>query len=269
MKFAGKWMELENVILSKTLNTNGLSVVPVQFKIKADFGVGEWLSPSLNPNTFVKGKINKTFNLEKQNHTPRKHHQHHHQQHQQQQQQQQQPPPPIPANGQQDSSQNEVRNLPQYVSNELLEEAFSVFGQVERAVVIVDDGRRPSGKGIVEFSGKPAARKALDRCSEGSFLLTTFPRPVTVEPMDQLDDDEGLPEKLVIKNQQFHKEREQPPRFAQPGSFEYEYSMRWKALVERKKQQQDQVDRNIKEAREKMEMEMEVARHEHQVMLMR
>ncbi|XP_015332341.2 non-POU domain-containing octamer-binding protein-like [Marmota marmota marmota] len=98
-----------------------------------------------------------------------------------------------------------VRNLPQYVSNELLEEAFSVFGQVERAVVIVDDRGRPSGKGIVEFSGKPAARKALDRCSEGSFLLTTFPRPVTVEPMDQLDDEEGLPEKLVIKNQQFHK----------------------------------------------------------------
>ncbi|XP_058010650.1 non-POU domain-containing octamer-binding protein isoform X1 [Ahaetulla prasina] len=130
-----------------------------------------------------------------------------------------------------------VRNLPQFVSNELLEEAFSMFGQVERAVVIVDDRGRPSGKGIVEFSGKPAARKALDRCSEGSFLLTT--------------------------------EREQPPRFAQPGSFEYEYAMRWKALIEMEKQQQDQVDRNIKEAREKLEMEMEAARHEHQVMLMR
>uniref|UniRef100_A0A2K5ETF0 RRM domain-containing protein n=1 Tax=Aotus nancymaae TaxID=37293 RepID=A0A2K5ETF0_AOTNA len=120
-----------------------------------------------------------------------------------------------------------VRNLPQYVSKELLEEAFSVFGQVERAVVIVDRGR-PLGKGTVEFSGKPAARKALDRCSEGSFLLTTFPCPVTVEPMDQLDDEEGLPEK-------------QPPRFAQPGSFEYEYAMRWKALIEMEKQQQDQL----------------------------
>uniref|UniRef100_A0A2K6URD3 RRM domain-containing protein n=1 Tax=Saimiri boliviensis boliviensis TaxID=39432 RepID=A0A2K6URD3_SAIBB len=137
-----------------------------------------------------------------------------------------------------------VQNLPQYVSNKLLEEAFSVFGQVERAVVIADDRGRPSGKGIVEFSGKPAARKALERCS---FLLTTFPHPVTAEPMDQLDDEEGLLEKLVIKNQQFHKEREQPPRFAQPGSFEYEYAMHWKALIEVVKQQQDQVDRNIKE----------------------
>ncbi|CAO2640567.1 Non-POU domain-containing octamer-binding protein [Lemmus lemmus] len=35
------------------------------------------------------------------------------------------------------------------------------------------------------------------------------------------------------------------------------------------KQQQDQVDRNIKEACEKLEMEMEVECHEPQVMLMR
>ncbi|XP_072287420.1 non-POU domain-containing octamer-binding protein [Pyxicephalus adspersus] len=162
-----------------------------------------------------------------------------------------------------------VRNLPQFVSNELLEEAFSIFGQVERAIVIVDDRGRPSGKGIVEFASKPSARKALDRCADGSYLLTAFPRPITVEPMDQLDDEEGLPEKLVNKSQAYHKEREQLPRFAQPGSFEYEYAMRWKALIEMEKQQQDQVDRNIKEAQEKMEIEMEAARHEHQVMLMR
>ncbi|XP_053329691.1 non-POU domain-containing octamer-binding protein [Spea bombifrons] len=162
-----------------------------------------------------------------------------------------------------------VRNLPQFVSNELLEEAFSIFGQVERAVVIVDDRGRATGKGIVEFASKPSARKALDRCADGSYLLTAFPRPITVEPMDQHDEEEGLPEKLIVKNQTYHKEREQPPRFAQPGSFEYEYAMRWKALIEMEKQQQDQVDRNIKEAQEKMEVEMEAARHEHQVMLMR
>lgn len=65
------------------------------------------------------------------------------------------------------------------------------------------------------------------------------------------------------------REREQPPRFAQPGSFEYEYAMRWKALLEMEKQQFEQVDRNIKEAQEKLEAEMEAAQHEHQVMLMR
>lgn len=162
-----------------------------------------------------------------------------------------------------------VKNLPEFVSNELLEEAFAVFGQIERAVVIVDDRGRPSGKGIVEYTSKPAARKALDKCSDGAYLLTAFPRPVTVEPMEQLDEDEGLPDKLINKNQQYHKEREQPPRFAQPGSFEYEYAMRWKALMEMEKQQYEMVDRNMKEAQEKLEAEMEAAQREHQVMLMR
>ncbi|KAL1763656.1 non-POU domain-containing octamer-binding protein isoform X2, partial [Sigmodon hispidus] len=96
-----------------------------------------------------------------------------------------------------------VNNLPQYVSNELLEEAFSVFDPMERIAVIVVDKGRSSGKDIVEFSGEPAAWKAMDRCSEDSFLLITFPQPVTVEPMDQLDDDEGLPAKLVIKPSNF------------------------------------------------------------------
>ncbi|XP_034722457.1 non-POU domain-containing octamer-binding protein-like, partial [Etheostoma cragini] len=100
-----------------------------------------------------------------------------------------------------------VKNLPDFVSNELLEEAFAVFGQIERAVVIVDDRGRPTGKGIVEYTSKPAARKALDKCSDGAYLLTAFPRPVTVEPMEQLDEEEGLSEKIINKNQQYHKGR--------------------------------------------------------------
>ncbi|MBN3294532.1 PSPC1 protein, partial [Polypterus senegalus] len=162
-----------------------------------------------------------------------------------------------------------VKNLSPVVSNELLEQAFSQFGPVERAIVVVDDRGRPTGKGFVEFAAKPAARKAMDRCTEGAFLLTTSPRPVIVEPMEQFDDEDGLPEKLLQKTPQYHKEREQPPRFAQPGTFEFEYSSRWKALDDMERQQRDQVDRNIREAKEKLEAEMEAARHEHQLMLMR
>lgn len=64
------------------------------------------------------------------------------------------------------------------------------------------------------------------------FLLTTTPRPVIVEPLEQLDDEDGLPEKLAQKNPMYQKERETPPRFAQHGTFEYEYSQRWKSLDE-------------------------------------
>ncbi|XP_061453878.1 splicing factor, proline- and glutamine-rich isoform X2 [Rhineura floridana] len=162
-----------------------------------------------------------------------------------------------------------VRNLSPYVSNELLEEAFSQFGPIERAIVIVDDRGRSTGKGIVEFASKPAARKAFERCSEGVFLLTTTPRPVIVEPLEQLDDEDGLPEKLAQKNPMYQKERETPPRFAQPGSFEYEYSQRWKSLDEMEKQQRDQVEKNMKDAKDKLESEMEDAYHEHQANLLR
>ncbi|XP_063807727.1 paraspeckle component 1 isoform X2 [Pseudophryne corroboree] len=162
-----------------------------------------------------------------------------------------------------------VKNLSPVISNEHLEEAFSMFGPVERAVVIVDDRSRPTGKGFVEFVAKPPARKALERCTDGAFILTTTPLPVIVEPMEQLDDEDGLPEKFMQKTQQYLKEREEPPRFAQPGTFEFEYSSRWKALFEMEKQQKEQVERNIREAKEKLEAEMEAARHEHQLMLMR
>ena len=109
---------------------------------------------------------NKAFNLEKQNHTPRKHHQHHHQQHhqQQQQQQQQQPPPPIPANGQQASSQNEgltidlknfrkpgektftqrsrlfVGNLPPDITEEEMRKLFEKYGKAGEVFIHKDKG---------------------------------------------------------------------------------------------------------------------------------
>ncbi|KAE8624222.1 hypothetical protein XENTR_v10005870 [Xenopus tropicalis] len=162
-----------------------------------------------------------------------------------------------------------VRNLSPFVSNELLEEAFSQFGPVERAVVIVDDRGRSTGKGIVEFAAKPAARKALERCTDGVFLLTTTPMPVIVEPLEQFDDEDGLPEKLAQKNHLYQKEREVPPRFAQHGTFEFEYSQRWKSLDEMEKQQRAQVEKNMKEAKEKLESEMEDAYHEHQANLLR
>ncbi|XP_041637528.1 paraspeckle component 1 isoform X2 [Cheilinus undulatus] len=162
-----------------------------------------------------------------------------------------------------------VRNLLPVVTNELLEQAFSQFGPVERAIVVTDDRGRPTGRGIVEFANKQAARKALERCTEGALLLTTTPCPAIVEPAEHFDEEDGLSEKLMQKTPKYHKEREQPPHFAQPGTFEFEYSSRWKALHEMEKQQREVVDRNIREAKEKLEAELESAKHEHQLMLMR
>ncbi|KAM9828600.1 paraspeckle component 1 [Syngnathus typhle] len=162
-----------------------------------------------------------------------------------------------------------VRNLLPVVTNELLEQAFSQFGPVERCIVVTDDRGRPTGKGFVEFASKTAARKALERCTEGALLLTATPCPAIVEPTEHFDDVEGLPEKMFSITPKYLKERSQTPHFAQPGTFEFEYSSRWKALDELVKQQRDQIDKSIKEAKEKLEAELESAKHEHQLMLMR
>ena len=65
-----------------------------------------------------------------------------------------------------------VKHLSPFVSNELLEQAFMIFGQIERAVVIVDDRGKPTGEGIVEFARKPGAQQALTRINEGVFLIS-------------------------------------------------------------------------------------------------
>lgn len=66
-----------------------------------------------------------------------------------------------------------VKHLSPYVSNEILYEAFSQFGKVDRAVVIVDDKGKPIGEGIVEFNRKNAAQKALQAVNSRVFFLTS------------------------------------------------------------------------------------------------
>lgn len=67
-----------------------------------------------------------------------------------------------------------IKNLSPFVSNELLEMAMQQFGDVERAVVVVDDRGRSTGEGIVEFARKPGAQQALKRINDGVFLMTSY-----------------------------------------------------------------------------------------------
>ncbi|XP_077977854.1 non-POU domain-containing octamer-binding protein-like isoform X2 [Glandiceps talaboti] len=162
-----------------------------------------------------------------------------------------------------------VKHLPSVVSNELLEQSFSQFGVVERAVCVVDDRGRPTGEGIVEFARKPGAQNALKRCRDGCYILTSTPKPIVVEPLEQRDEEDGLPEKNIQKNLTFHKEREGVPRFAQPGTFEFEWGNRWKQLYDLEDEQLDQLKKQQQDAREKLDVDMESAHHDQQTMLMR
>lgn len=151
-----------------------------------------------------------------------------------------------------------VKNLSPFVSNEYLEQAFSIFGPVERAVVIVDEKGRSTGEGIVEFERKPGALQCINRCTENCFILTGYPRPVVVEPLDQKDEEDGLAEKSIIKNAQYHAERNDVvPHFAPPNSFELDMALKWRELYELEKQIQEEGRKRVEQAREMLEYELE------------
>lgn len=70
------------------------------------------------------------------------------------------------------SASVKVSNLNPTVSNELLAEAFSQFGEVEEASVATDDRGKPLGYGIVDFARKGQAMSAIQQCRNDPFLLT-------------------------------------------------------------------------------------------------
>ena len=65
-----------------------------------------------------------------------------------------------------------VSNLNPTVSNELLAQAFTAFGEVEEAIVATDDRGKPLGYGIVDFARKGQAQAAIQQCRNEPFLLT-------------------------------------------------------------------------------------------------
>uniref|UniRef100_A0A8D8REN1 Hrp65 protein n=1 Tax=Cacopsylla melanoneura TaxID=428564 RepID=A0A8D8REN1_9HEMI len=163
-----------------------------------------------------------------------------------------------------------VKCLNSAVTNELLELAFSIFGEIERAVVLVDDRGNSKNEGIIEFTRKPAAVQALKRCQDGVFFLTQSLKPVIVEPLDLIDDEDGLSEKSINKKlSDYFKQRSIGPRFATIGSFEFEYGTRWKQLYEMYKQKEEALQKELKLEEEKLEAQMEFARYENETEILR
>lgn len=163
-----------------------------------------------------------------------------------------------------------VKNLTSHVSNELLHHAFQIFGEIERATVTIDDRGKHTGEGIVEFVRKGSALAAVRECRENCFFLTSSLRPCIVEPHDVIEDDDGLPDKLIPKrNPEFQKQREVGPRFAQVSSFEHEYGMRWKQLHELFTQKEEALKKELEMEKEKLEAQMEYAKYEHETEMLR
>ncbi|KAJ8730874.1 hypothetical protein PYW08_002287 [Mythimna loreyi] len=163
-----------------------------------------------------------------------------------------------------------VKNLPPFVSNELLYRAFEIFGKIERAYVRVDERGKTLGEGVVEFARKPSALAAIRNCTEKCFFLTSSLRPVIVESYEEPDEFDGYPEKnLPKKHPEFLRARELGPRFSELSSFEHEYGTRWKQLHELHRQKEEALKKELAAEEEKLEAQMEYAKYEHETELLR
>lgn len=162
-----------------------------------------------------------------------------------------------------------VKELSPTVSNEMLYHAFAHFGEVERAVHIVDEKGRPTGEGIVEFERKPSANEAISAIKDRVFLLTSGPKPLVVEVLEPRDEDDGLAERMINRTTQLQKERELGPRFPQPNTFEFVYGMKWKELYESERRRREALELELKEERKRLEADMELAYQDYQAQMLR
>eukprot|EP00731_Ephydatia_muelleri_P031882 Em0023g389a len=162
-----------------------------------------------------------------------------------------------------------VANLSPLVSNELLEEAFSLFGEVESAVVVTDERGKSLGYGIVDFSRKSQAITSIQRCKTGHFLLTKTAMPVLVTEMTRDSLDEGLPDRTLPKNNVYFAERDCVPRFAEPGTIEFEIASRWAAFYDHEKVMRDELEVRVKEEKANVEKEIQQLLEQHQTLVIR
>uniref|UniRef100_A0A2K5LX96 RRM domain-containing protein n=1 Tax=Cercocebus atys TaxID=9531 RepID=A0A2K5LX96_CERAT len=150
-------------------------------------------------------------------------------------------------------------NLSPYVFNELLEEAFSQFGPIERAVVIVDDRGRSYRESIVEFASNASQQeRPFERCSEGVFLLTTRWKIGS------------LSWRLCPrKNPMYQKGRETSSRCFAPAWYVFSTNIlqRWHSLwTEMEKQQTNKLKKTVEVMQKtNWKVKWKDAYHEHQV----
>lgn len=163
----------------------------------------------------------------------------------------------------------EVKNLSPLISNERLYDAFSRFGKIERAVVLVDERGKSLEKGIIEFDRKNNAARAIDQVNQGCFFLTLAPRAVVCNAVEAEDADDGLREEQLYHARGFESEYSAPPRFAGPETFEMDFGNRWKALEELERSQKEQVFMESKDRKSRLEQEMIVGMGEEQERLIR
>ncbi|XP_066915220.1 non-POU domain-containing octamer-binding protein-like [Clytia hemisphaerica] len=167
------------------------------------------------------------------------------------------------------ASSIELHGLDEYTSNELINDAMSQFGKVEKANIICDERGKSRGYAIVEFEWKKSAQKVLDRFKNELFVLGRLPKPVFAKPLLYQDDEGGITEESLQRFPNYHAEREFQPRFVSADSFEYQMACKWRDLNLEEQEKKAQLDQELQNARYNVQMEMESLKEERDAMKMR
>ena len=168
------------------------------------------------------------------------------------------------------SNSIKLRNLSPFVTNELLKVTFNAFGDVEKAVVVIDDRGKPTGEGIIEFNRKSQALFALKHCNQNMLFLTTSPRPVIAEPLVATYDGDGYKERTINKKtKRFFKERQNGPRFGVNGTFEYVYGKKWKQLYEVFDSKRKCLEKEFLQHEQYLIEELEISQYEYETELLK
>lgn len=163
----------------------------------------------------------------------------------------------------------ELHGLDQYASNELVKDAMSQFGVVEKAVIVCDERGKSKGYAIIEFEWKKAAQKALERLKDEMFVLGRLPKPVFAKPLTQNDEEDGITEASLERLNGLKEERDFNPRFIPPNSYEYQLAQKWKDLYLEEQEKKTRLERELEDARYKVELEMEASSREQDAMRIR
>lgn len=120
-----------------------------------------------------------------------------------------------------------VGDLGPDVKLDQLQEAFQQFGDVlnvrlEKAPR--EMGGRPKGFGFVEYNQRSVAAKVQQLLSDNLFLVGASPQPVHVEfALDEGGADAPpVDPSLALQP---------PPHFAQPGTLEFDFALKWRELT--------------------------------------
>merc|ERR1712226_924984 len=100
-------------------------------------------------------------------------------------------------------------------------------------------------------------------------VLTKSVKPITVKPLDDNDEEDGVSSKNIRPSQQAMIELSERPRFLEEGTFEYDVALKWKMQYMFEERQRQYLEQQLEESRARLEIEVEDMYKNHKSWILR